>query len=288
MDFADTSVAPPGIRLSRVSLSIGTLDLLRFHNYEHAFPRHAHEHYTVGVFERDNGTLWYRGATWRAADGTVLAVPPDEVHAAEPARGAGWTYRAFYPSLELVETGLGVRGDATRALFPAPVLHDARLASSLLALHHDLLSGVESLDAEERLVVALRALIARHAVERPWPTRAAPPMAARAVEHARAYLDAHFAEPVKLARLASECRLSAFHLIRSFRAIVGLPPHAYLTQVRANRARDLLLRGESPSAAAYRCGFCDQSHLTRTFKRIFGLTPGAYIEGLRPKGATAN
>ena len=56
-----------------------------------------------------------------------------------------------------------------------------------------------------------------------------------------------------------------------------MPPHAYLTQVRANRARELLVRGEPLSAVAYTCGFSDQSHLTRIFKKIFGITPGAYV-----------
>jgi AraC-like DNA-binding protein len=65
--------------------------------------------------------------------------------------------------------------------------------------------------------------------------------------------------------------------VRSVTDVIGLPPHAYLTQIRANRARAMLLRGVTPAAAAYRCGFCDQSHLTRIFKRLFGVTPGAYV-----------
>jgi AraC-like DNA-binding protein len=69
--------------------------------------------------------------------------------------------------------------------------------------------------------------------------------------------------------------------VRSFTDVVGMPPHAYLTQIRANRARALLLAGETLSGAAYRCGFCDQSHLTRTFKRLFGVTPGSYVAALR-------
>jgi AraC-like DNA-binding protein len=77
------------------------------------------------------------------------------------------------------------------------------------------------------------------------------------------------------------CDTSPFHLVRCFTDVVGMPPHAYLTQVRANRARALLLSGEGLSGVAYRCGFCDQSHLTRTFKRLFGVTPGSYVAALR-------
>ena len=107
---------------------------------------------------------------------------------------------------------------------------------------------------------------------------------------AREYLHANYASPVKLASVAAVCDTSPFHLVRCFTATVGMPPHAYLTQLRAHRARELLGGGAPLSGVAFRCGFCDQSHLTRTFKRLFGVTPGAYVAasrtGGRSKGAT--
>ena len=77
-----------------------------------------------------------------------------------------------------------------------------------------------------------------------------------------------------LARCAG---LSAFHLCRVFGATVGMPPHAYQTQVRVRRAKSLLRAGVPIAAAATAAGFYDQAHLTRHFKRIVGLTPGRYI-----------
>ena len=285
MDFADSATGVAGVHLSRVELSIGGLDVLRFANYDHAFPRHAHDHYTVGVFDVDNGSLRYRNAKWVAADGSVLAVAADEVHAAEPARGTGWTYRVFYPSISLVALAIDDEPRAASTVFPAPIIDDPSLAGALLRLHEDLVAGTHGLAVEEQLLASLRWLLARHSAAR--TTRRTPASAARAVELARDYIDTHFAEAVKLAPLAALCETSPFHLIRSFRQIVGLPPHAYLTQVRANRARDMLLRGESVCATAHLCGFCDQSHLTRTFKRLFGMTPGAYIDAHRPRARGA-
>jgi AraC-like DNA-binding protein len=89
--------------------------------------------------------------------------------------------------------------------------------------------------------------------------------------------------PVKLAELASICGVTPFHLIHSFRASFGIPPHAYLTQVRARRAREMLIRGNPLSSVAYMCGFSDQSHLTRVFKRIYGVTPGVYVAASLPR-----
>jgi AraC-like DNA-binding protein len=265
-----------GVRLTRVALSIGTLDLLRFSRYDHAFPRHSHEEFTVGAFETGNGSLGYRRARWRAYDGTVLAVPPDEVHTADPLRGQGWTYRAMYPSPALMSTVLGhADGADARVFFARPIHDDPPLARAIAAVHARLEREAGRLDTESLLITTLHTLVARHG-------RAAPPAPAqtsarRVVDAARAYLHACYASPVKLASLAGVCGTSPFHLVRCFTAVLGIPPHAYLTQLRANRARTLLLRGEPLSSVAYRCGFCDQSHLTRTFKRLFGVTPGSYV-----------
>lgn len=270
-----------GAQLTRVALSIGTLDLVRFSRYDHAFPRHSHEEFTVGAFETGNGSLGYRGSDWRASDGSVLAVPPDEVHTAEPLRGSGWTYRAMYPSTALMSVALGhASTDDVPAFFDRPIYDDPTLARSVAGVHRMLEHQDPSLEVEAILMTTLYALVRRHGTTR--PPAACETSTVRVVATARAYLRDHFASPVKLATLAAVCGASPFHLVRSFTDVVGMPPHAYLTQLRANRARALLLRGETPAGAAYLCGFCDQSHLTRTFKRLFGVTPGAYVSALRP------
>jgi AraC-like DNA-binding protein len=268
-----------GVYVTRVELSIGALDLFRFVNYDHAFPRHSHDRFTVGVFGPQNGTIRFRGADWRAVDGSILAIPPDEAHSADPLPGRGWTYRTLYPSTELVARAVEDSGQAENAFFERPILDDPPLARALIALHNNLLSPSQGLGVEENLLLTLRQLLLRHSTGRVPPGTTASP--ARAINEVRAYLDQHFAKNVKLAELSSVCGMSPFHMIRSFRDVVGMPPHAYLTQVRANRARSMLVRGETLSATAYMCGFADQSHLTRTFKKIFGVTPGVYLSAYK-------
>jgi len=65
-------------------------------------------------------------------------------------------------------------------------------------------------------------------------------------------------------------------MIRSFRKATGLPPHAYLRQLRVERARELLFRRMPLAEVALAAGFADQAHFTRTFKQITGTTPGRY------------
>ena len=86
----------------------------------------------------------------------------------------------------------------------------------------------------------------------------------RAIEHLRDRLDVE----VTLDALADHAGLDKFHLCRAFRAQVGLPPHAYLTQLRIARAKQLLAAGVKPSEVAPRVGLYDQSQLNRHFRRL--------------------
>ncbi|HYV96259.1 MAG TPA: AraC family transcriptional regulator [Gemmatimonadaceae bacterium] len=279
MDEEQHAAHEAGAHIRRVALSIGPIDLIRFVRYEHDFPRHSHDFLTLAVFATGNGNVDYRGARWNADDGAILVIPPDEAHGAEPVPGGGWTYDALYPSRELLAMALGehTAGSDTRnanAFFARPIFHDAALARDIAALHRKLSRDPVSLFAEEWLLAVLRRLVDRHSTA--VPARTAAGRASQMVRTACEYLRSHFAEPVTLAELAAECAVSPFHLIRQFRSATGLPPHAYLTQVRTQKARELLLAGASASAVAHQCGFADQSHFTRTFKRIFGFTPAAY------------
>jgi AraC-like DNA-binding protein len=83
-------------------------------------------------------------------------------------------------------------------------------------------------------------------------------------------------EPPDLAEMARMTGLSRFQLLRRFERCYGVPPHAWLRQKRAERARAMIRDGATLSAAAAASGFADQSHMTRVFVRQFGFTPGAW------------
>jgi AraC family transcriptional regulator len=87
-------------------------------------------------------------------------------------------------------------------------------------------------------------------------------------------IDARLEDDLSVAALAQACGLSASHFTALFKASAGEPPHRYQTRRRVERARELLIAGESPAAAALAVGFCDQSHLGRHMRRVTGHSPG--------------
>jgi len=84
----------------------------------------------------------------------------------------------------------------------------------------------------------------------------------------------HYSDNISIKELAELACLSPYHFIRVFNQAIGMPPHAYLMQIRVNRARNLLSTKKSLIEVAIQTGFSDQSHLNRYFKRVFGYTPG--------------
>jgi len=102
-----------------------------------------------------------------------------------------------------------------------------------------------------------------------------------AVQRVIDYLDSHFGEDLSLESLAGIACLSPFHFIRVFSRQTGLTPHAWMMQLRAHKAKDLLGRGLAIADVAAQAGFADQSHLSRIFKRLLGYTPGQFSNSVQ-------
>lgn len=103
----------------------------------------------------------------------------------------------------------------------------------------------------------------------------------------KAYLRDRVAERIRLDEVADHVGIDKYHLIRSFRAQVGVPPYEYLTHARIHRARALLRAGVAAGTVATTVGFCDQSQLHRHFVRLVGMTPGNYAASARAPGRSS-
>jgi AraC family transcriptional regulator len=80
---------------------------------------------------------------------------------------------------------------------------------------------------------------------------------------------------VSIERLAEAAGLSAFHFARLFKATTGRAPHAWVAQLRLERAVRLIRRGSTLADAALACGYFDQAHMTNAFRKGLGVTPAS-------------
>jgi transcriptional regulator GlxA family with amidase domain len=97
------------------------------------------------------------------------------------------------------------------------------------------------------------------------------------VERARAFLHAQLADPgVDLAQVARAAHVSGPHLVRRFRAELGVTPMAYLWQRRVATGIDLLTHTGLPvGEVAARCGFRSVYHFSRRVRAQAGRPPTA-------------
>lgn len=94
---------------------------------------------------------------------------------------------------------------------------------------------------------------------------------------AKEIMRARFASCLTIADVAAECRLTPSHFARAFRRSAGMAPHQFLSNLRVDEAKNLLLTTPLPLAdVALICGFSDQSYFTRVFARQVGMSPGAW------------
>ena len=242
-----------------------------------SFAKHAHDGFAIGVIKKGALKFFYRGEHLVASPGCINLAVPGEAHNGWAASPAGWTYRMFYLPPALLEQAVSQMAGRPKGLpfFQPGVIQDPLLAGLIQELHFLLEDPCTPLlEQESRLLWMLTLLIARHADERfPLPGIG---KERQAIGRAREHIETCYAEDLSLQRLAAVAHLSSFHFMRIFHHQVGMPPHAYLIQIRVKRAKDLLKKGLPIARVAFETGFADQSHLTRQFKRIVGVTPGQY------------
>ena len=98
----------------------------------------------------------------------------------------------------------------------------------------------------------------------------------------------HYAGLYGVEELSASLGVSKSHLVRVFKAAVGIPPGQYLTGVRVEAAKQLLCRREYPlEVVASLCGFSGANYLCRVFKKATGQTPAAWREAAAPAALPA-
>ncbi len=96
-----------------------------------------------------------------------------------------------------------------------------------------------------------------------------------------ALLEENFRQRWTVSDYATEIGLSAPHLTRICRKVLGAAPNALVRQRRVLEAKRLLeYTSLSLSEIAHRSGFSDAAFFSRTFKSHVGMPPNAYRAGL--------
>lgn len=99
------------------------------------------------------------------------------------------------------------------------------------------------------------------------------------VEKAKTYIDEGFSRDLSLDEVSREFNISPYYFSRVFKDETGKNFIEYLTQVRMEKAKELLQDKElSMKEICVKVGYGDPNYFSRSFKKNVGVTPTEYRE----------
>lgn len=248
--------------------------LIFVHGMRHATPvqppcpMHAHAELEIVYHPVGRGATTVDGRTVEFGEGSAVIHPPGQRHD---------------QVMETEGEDLCVKIAAPRGgpAFPRECLHVPRIDTPSLIEDLRLLAGVgAALQPAAQALCNLRATTALLSLVelacRSWNHQQAG-RAERCVAQAEEYLRERFATVESLREVAEAVGLSADYLRHEFRRQRGCSLIDYVTTLRVDRARTLLVHSRLPlKQIATLCGFRDEYYFSRVFQRRTRTTPARY------------
>ncbi len=268
-------------RCVRVS-DMDNLEIYQASYTTHVFSRHWHDGFGIGVIEHGCEVFDYEGDKQWASRRSIVLMNPGVIHTGAAAnQQIGWQYHIMYPGLECLQKIAEQINEKNNSIpyFPNPVVFDKECAEKLLNLFSLFEHSPLSMEHQSVFTDAMAIILQRHSTL--THAEMNKKRDHKVVKFVRGYIHQYYNKDISLKELAILSGKSQFHLLREFEKEIGIPPHSYQIFIRIQKAKELLLKGQSILAVAFETGFTDQSHFSRHFKRILGITPREYIYASR-------
>ena len=221
-----------------------------------------HAHYGIQIaFGSERGVLLRTSDTddWTEYFGAL--VPSRQPHSFDASPVRFWAVMFVEPETREGRALAQLHGNRSIVEIPEAVLASA--ATELFSAWREARSKVAVIEAARRVIHAIVGDIE--------PTTISDERILRAV----AYIRAHPGSNLSLEEVAAEACLSPSRFRHLFVEQTGMALRPYILWRRFLHVWELLMAGESLSAAAHAAGFADAAHLTRTSRRMFGFPPSA-------------
>jgi len=253
------------------------LEIFTCSDMKYNFKRHFNESYCVWFNLVGNEKFYCKGNTSFIMPGEIGVVEPGVVHAnisGNPLNNKLFTFYFYKDSLHEVMNDIL---DNKKIINIRTNIHnDSQFLKNLLTLNFVMKSKDLSIAKETCYIETIAELVNKFGVEKTTLNNIF--LEKDRVKKMIDIFHDRYREDIKLEEISKELKCTKYYLIRLFKKSVGLSPHAYLMQLRLEKAKWMLKNGNNIIDTAIETGFADQSHMTRNFRQKFGLTPGCYIK----------
>ncbi|MFI3172626.1 MAG: response regulator [Eubacteriales bacterium] len=101
-----------------------------------------------------------------------------------------------------------------------------------------------------------------------------------AVQQAKEYIQIHYKKDISLEGISREMDMSPYYFSKLFKEVTGENFIEYVTSIRINKAKELLLEGKvTMKEICLEIGYSDPNYFSRIFKKSVGKTPTEFKEG---------
>ena len=253
-------------------MNIASLSNTIFENIPNSngkFTKHFHSTYTIGlthdgIFKSINekqSTLAYKYST--------RVINPNEIHHGD---STSWKYTNFYPEVELlVDIYEQIFLEKKIPIFNTHIIEDPILYDLLRKFFISIFYKHEKILIETNMINALSYLIKNYTnTTKEYDTLSNENII---IKDSIELINDNISLNISLDDLANNSKLSKYHFLRVFKKNTGLTPHQYILSTRINKAKNLIIKGETSITASLNAGFNDQSHFIRNFRKMYGYSP---------------
>ena len=250
-------------------------------NWE-ALPEHTHEG-SIELCFCSRGSLVFECNGRKETllpNNVFLTQPTDRHHLVTNHKGMRMYWLFFrYPAKG--RTVLGLSAAETAALVKRLRAIDAHVfavSPSMRQLFRDLFRAYETNAKGTYRTIVLRTLLLKILLEVIDSADNRPTLKALAnISRIAKLISGRPAHRFTIAEMAAHAKLSESRFTALFRQVIGLPPYAYLTTCRLEKAKELLsTTRKSIGEIANGLNFASPQHLATQFRKTYGLTASAW------------
>jgi YesN/AraC family two-component response regulator len=242
-------------------------------------------HYSFWLIIKGKGTFAINGTHYPAEPGKIFFYTPGMVveRVTDPEHPLEYYYLRFHYTEIFEEKEQWIHRSEAEAPFPLEGMYTLHNIPQLIYLMEQL----ELLWKRRGPTTALRRNILLHefflALVQDFRAQKIAGDTTAAIELTQDYMAQHYQEQLTLEGLAAMAGLSVSHYSRLFKKYIGYSPIDYLTHLRVDRAKDLLLLSDYRlKSVASSVGYADEFYFSRMFKKVTGISPRDFSKRHRP------